>query len=373
MDRSVHGETKKLQSLQVILGHDVPQERLQQVLLASNGSVEYALEIFFHQQEQSQPERQNQSSTASTDPFPLSQDSSSFSNSKSMSACRSHILNAKRMKRSPESPGKRQNSPYKQARLDSFFSAGRNDSRVQGIPDRKETNRYKATLLETHDDKMTGSDIPNKKPFPSYTNNLKYNLSSSSSSPSGDACVEASAERVVMLSNLSFERLAELLQQLAETTKRTVKLHALETFICEIKNSQGIDLARQTQTLTCALELVLGGRTSQPLQISGSAILIALQTSLGVSRNQLSKAYRQCGDLGDLAASYFQKKAFFVTSSVRQLSIVNVAEKMEKIGITAGRDAKQHVILSLLRACQSKTEIRFLVRLLMSNMRVGQI
>jgi DNA ligase-1 len=85
---------------------------------------------------------------------------------------------------------------------------------------------------------------------------------------------------------------------------------------------------------------------------------------------QLSKAYRQYGDLGDSATSFFQKKTFFVTT-VRTLSIVKVYQSLQAIVATDGRDAKQHILLQLMRSCQTKTELRFLVRLLIGNMRVG--
>ncbi|KAL3915032.1 MAG: hypothetical protein SGILL_005836 [Bacillariaceae sp.] len=133
---------------------------------------------------------------------------------------------------------------------------------------------------------------------------------------------------------------------------------------------QGLGLAARAESLTSTLYLILGGRTSKPLNVSGSAVSKGLQLSLGVSRTQLSKAYRQYGDLGDCAANFFQKKSFFVTSS-RHLSVVQVSEGMEKISVTDGRDAKQHVLLGLLRGCQSKIEMRFLVRLLVGNMRIG--
>ncbi len=47
------------------------------------------------------------------------------------------------------------------------------------------------------------------------------------------------------------------------------------------------------------------------------------------------------------------------------------SQGLRNISETDGRDAKQHFLLSLLRACQSKMECRFLVRLLIRNMRIG--
>ena len=87
------------------------------------------------------------------------------------------------------------------------------------------------------------------------------------------------------------------------------------------------DISTKARTISSALELILGGMTSKPLNVSGSAVSKALQTSLGISRNQISKAYRQYGDIGCSAASFFQKKTHFLISSDRhKLSICQVAE-----------------------------------------------
>ena len=69
----------------------------------------------------------------------------------------------------------------------------------------------------------------------------------------------------------------------------------------------------------------------------------------------------------------FKRKHTFCRpqASIRHLSILQVAESLQKICVTDGRDAKQHILNSLLRGCQSKVEIRFLVRLLIRNMRIG--
>jgi hypothetical protein len=125
---------------------------------------------------------------------------------------------------------------------------------------------------------------------------------------------------------------------MTDTTKRLVKLSALETFIREIIESktttnvdsapeERCDVSMRASVLSSALELVLGGITSTPLNVSGSAVSKALQTGLGISRNQISKAYRKYGDIGDCAASFFQKKTHFIIApNRRQLSICQVAE-----------------------------------------------
>jgi DNA ligase-1 len=174
----------------------------------------------------------------------------------------------------------------------------------------------------------------------------------------------------------SFQRLTDTLQQMTDTTKRLVKLAVLETFIRNVIAQHGGDDLDETTTkiLTYSLQLVLGRPSSNdqaPLEVSGSAVSKGLQTILGVSRMQFSRAYRKHGDLGDVAASFFQKRSFFVATKIKYLSIVDVYTALQEIVRTSGRDAKQHIVLQLMRKCQSKTELRFLVRLLVSNMRVG--
>ena len=113
------------------------------------------------------------------------------------------------------------------------------------------------------------------------------------------------------------------------------------------------------------------------MEVSGSLVSKCLQTILGVSRKQLSEGYRATGDLGDAAAKLFtssnsiSKNFFSSTKQVDPLSIVTLIQELDRIVETSGRDAKQRRVTQLLRKCQTKNEIRFLVRLLVSNMRVG--
>jgi DNA ligase-1 len=146
----------------------------------------------------------------------------------------------------------------------------------------------------------------------------------------------------------------------------------------------GVDLDRtnanfaheKARTLTSALELVLGGCTKKPIGVSGSAVSKALTVTQGLSRNQLSKAYRKYGDLGDVAASFFQKRnSFFVSTSSskrsRRLSILQVSRELVRLSETDGSNAKISIVQGLLQKCESRTEIRMIVRLLIANMRIG--
>lgn len=382
---------EKIQRLRAILGDETPSERLEQVLEASNGSIEHAIEIFFHQQQeqhQEEPTRPNQQQLIPS----LSSDNNisettrlspvAFVSKSSISGRRERTNRTKRNPPKVSSPGRGQTSPSKkQARLDSFLSVRdtivtlpSKDSKFTAVEHKQEASALSLTNDED-DDSVQEVDPHPKLSAPKSIANTDTPKAKSSPLSTFNAIPANTAQendRTEIFATVSFERFAEMLQQLTDTTKRTIKLSVLETFIGEIIDMEAVDLSTRAATLTSALELVLGGITSRPLNVSGSAVSKALQTSLGVSRSQLSNAYRQYGDLGDCAASFFQKKTYFVTTSTLQLlSILRVSNGMEKICLSDGRDAKQHIVLDLLRRCQSKTEIRFLVRLLISNMRVG--
>jgi len=220
----------------------------------------------------------------------------------------------------------------KQARLDSFFRV--NSDKALSSPLRTQTN-------EGYTDSSTSSTYLGENCVGKSNTTAAFEktliASDGQSSSSGKILVPASPHGVSSKfkneckvdhsgSLVSFRRLCETLQEMTDTTKRLAKLAALETFIREIihsdtnpnltsNQSRINDVSNRAKTLSSALELVLGGCTSAPLNISGSAVSKALQTSLGITRNQITRAYRQYGDVGDCAASFFQRKTHFVIAS----------------------------------------------------------
>jgi ATP-dependent DNA ligase I len=376
-------DKEKLLQLQAFCG-GITEERAEELLDASNGSLERAVDIFFHQQQQIE------ASISSDNPPPP--------------------LDTKEQVKPVNSPTRstttrpRKKVDKNQAKLDSFFQAESSDkssnpgvddhvvedggasSKVINVDDSEEdepaidlNSAPAVNNLKTEDISIdqeivgfpsTSSLPPNaisspkREALPSLSPPLKKPRSNMASKSTG-------LETEPIKHQVSFLRLSECLQQMADTTKRLVKLDVLQALIQDI--IEHADESERGYVLTCALQLVLGRRSSidhAPMEVSGSAVSKALQTMLGVSRAQLSKGYRATGDLGDSAASLFQKKTFFVTK-IRPLSIVQLYESLEKIVTAEGRDSKQHILLQLLRKCQTKSELRFQVRLLIGNMRIG--
>ena len=382
--------TEKISQLQLIC-EGISIERANQLLEAANGSVERSIDIFLYQQEQELRPRRSSSEQATQAVSPKVQ-SKSPENSPAPIVT---SLSSSSHPSSPPSKGKKKIDP-KQPRLESFFQTNKKRTSLQEENDHVEQPTASIIKIEESSDEETSCNpshigtgpidkcskndsilvsstrkeetISSPKRPPSLTS--PFSIMKKPKSVHGKS-VETTCTDAIQ-HEVSFLRLSEALQQMADTSKRLVKLEALKTLIRDITNHSGE--AERAYILTCALRLVLGRRTSMdqaPLDISGSAVSKALQTMLGVSRMQLSKGYRQYGDLGDSAASLFQRKSFFIAKTVRPLSVVHVSETLEKIVETEGRDAKQHILLQLLGKCQHKSELRFLVRLLIGNMRVG--
>lgn len=377
----------KLSNLRAILGNEIPKARLSQILEASNGSLEHAVDIYFNQMQQlPQCSKRNPKGK-----YP--QKETLFENESSETTVdRRHeeSNNARDLKIPSASPDiNRKIAMNKQARLDSFFRVDSDGAPSFPLPIQKSKGPKRRFDLKTKGGKkpkinasmtrgiidLSSRNAPTSKAIskPASNNLASKEVDVKNENP---ACENP-------VSFLSFQRLCETLQQMSDTTKRLVKIEALQTLIREIIDFKAIvdiniaprencNVSMRASTLSAALELVLGGVTSRPLNVSGSAVSKALQTSLGINRNQISKAYRKNGDIGDCAASFFQKKShFIIASNRRRLSILQVAKGLRDISETNGRDSKQHILLSLLRDCQSKMECRFLVRLLVRNMRIG--
>jgi len=336
------GHNEKLSSLRAILGDEIPAPRLIQILEASNGSIEHAIEIYFGQMQQiSQPV--NEEPKRNISPITASSESRGRPHQTSPNKT---VVYSKRNRGKISSPDNSQKgAKTKQVRLEAFFGVNSNNNTGLSCSKQKTTEGSTKQLNDTTKETISlkTEDLVNTK-SPYSSRRMKITSEPVAKLVNVDVNSKASGlkkpnhDRANSSSLLSFQRLCETLQKMTDTTKRLVKLKAVETLIREIIDSKSntnpssdskekCDISTKARTISSALELILGGITSKPLNVSGSAVSKALQTSLGISRNQISKAYRQYGDIGCSAASFFQKKTHFLISSDRhKLSICQVAE-----------------------------------------------
>eukprot|EP00198_Chlamydomonas_reinhardtii_P008670 XP_001698007.1 predicted protein [Chlamydomonas reinhardtii] len=161
------------------------------------------------------------------------------------------------------------------------------------------------------------------------------------------------------------------LSALSSTTKRLAISDALTNMFRSVLAAAD-DPGRD---LVAALYLVTGRIAPEydktELNVGGATVSGALQAATGASAARLKQLYREHGDLGDVAAACRRTQSTLRNPAPllcgRLLAALRDVAADKGQGVAARRQA---VVLGLLRACRD-VEVRFLVRTLISNLRVG--
>jgi DNA ligase-1 len=309
-------------------------------LVEAGGSIERAVDIYFSQEQQPHQcnaETRAAVSTSSEDAALVAV--ASATNTASIS---SPPPGAKRAKASPK-------SATKQARVSSFFTPTAATTVVSG-----------STGISQPEEVQ-----PKKAPSSVLLPSRKRALPESSKEDSKHAQDE----------RLQYVRLAEVFSRMADTTKRLAKLDALQEVLRNVIDAvggiQGDETSRvdDGRILQYTMELIVG--STLKLQVSGSAVTKAVMSVTGVSSTQLRTAYRQTGDLGDVADKYVRNQRLLVEP--KPLTIESVYKTLVQISAQEGKGSqggRQTLMVKLLRSCRA-SEMRFLVRTLLGNMRLG--
>ncbi|KAK9271968.1 hypothetical protein L1049_002335 [Liquidambar formosana] len=107
------------------------------------------------------------------------------------------------------------------------------------------------------------------------------------------------------------------------------------------------------------------------LNIGGSLVTAALEEACGTNRSKIRDLYNSLGDLGDVAQLCRQTQTLLAPPS--PLLIKDVFSMLRKISVQTGSGStvrKKSLIGNLMRSCREK-EIKFLVRTLIRNLRIG--
>ena len=281
----------------------------------------------------------------------------------------------------------------------------------QSSPEEKPTiNRDRQTAsdnqpkIKAEGEPKIGRNTENEN-FAEYGNgNSPHGSPSPASIASTRARREPSSKGEQVDPRLRYNVLAQAFADATGTTKRNEKLNILKSVLMGVIEAvggiHGDSLSREEHchSLICALELICGkiSLSTKPeasvetvaLQVSGAAVSKAVQTVTGASKNRLREVYRETGDMGDCAAEMFSPgqsvKNFFVANkskvtdqcsttdgaSIRRIHALLQSVATVKPG-TGSQQVRQNLLLQLLRLSTSKQEIRFLVRTLIGNMRLG--
>ena len=211
---------------------------------------------------------------------------------------------------------------------------------------------------------------------PPANKKIKSNHSNESQSLSSD---KDSLTAVVVVtdptSRLNYLLLATCFEEMTGTTKRLAKLDSLKKILTQIIHEVGgIGGTEESRTndgviLAQTMDLILGSHLK--LQVSWSAVSKAVMSVTGASSTQLRQAYQVSGDSGDAAASFMRRQRLLVQP--KSLTIQGVYLTLEEISKCEGQGSQtqRHALMvKLLQSCKAE-EIKFLVRTLLGNMRLG--
>ncbi|KAL9274838.1 DNA ligase 6-like protein, partial [Drosera capensis] len=107
------------------------------------------------------------------------------------------------------------------------------------------------------------------------------------------------------------------------------------------------------------------------LNIGGGLVTTALVEACGTNRNKIRDMYNRLGDLGDVAQECQQTQSLLIPPP--SLLIKDVFSALREISIQSGTGStakRKGIILGLMRSCRDK-EIKFIVRTLVRNLRIG--
>jgi DNA ligase-1 len=166
---------------------------------------------------------------------------------------------------------------------------------------------------------------------------------------------------------MEFRRLAETLDAVAKTTKRNEK------------KAIAAELLKDTQPGEAdVVALFLAGRVfserdERSLNISWRGLMDVVKDLAAVSWKDIEKHYE--GDVGKAVASLLESSEYSVQTSLVQepLSVLSVKEKLDRMASASGKGSarQRRALLTAMLSNASTLEMRYLVALILGDMRTG--
>lgn len=163
---------------------------------------------------------------------------------------------------------------------------------------------------------------------------------------------------------MKYAEVVALYESLAKTTKKLEKTRLLAEFLPQFKG--------HTEWIYLLRGRVFAEYDMREFGISGQLTSKAIAKAAGVSIDVVVEQFRKKGDLGDVAAELLDKKKQHALFS-RHLEVAHVLESLRKLCSIEGSgtvDRKLNIIVELLLSASAE-EARYLVRTLLSDLRVG--
>ncbi len=161
-----------------------------------------------------------------------------------------------------------------------------------------------------------------------------------------------------------YSEFALIYEKLSATSKRLEKIKILAEFIGKLNGTEEFSYLLRGR--------VFPDYDSRELGISTQIVLKAISRATGVSVEEVINLFKKTGDLGNVAFSIFEKHKQNSLFS-KNLSVEHVFTTLRKIGEINGKGAidRKLVLISELLISSKPVEARYIIRTLLSDLRIG--
>ncbi len=166
-----------------------------------------------------------------------------------------------------------------------------------------------------------------------------------------------------------FQSIAELLEKIEATRKRTEMIHIAADFLKSLNPEE----------VEPAVSIILGRAfpkwSQKTLEVSGATLMEILKRVTNVDWNTFSEAFSSTGDVGSAAMAVFEKSKVKRQQVLFEeaLTILEVRRTLEAIADAAGSGSreKKERLLAVLFSQASSLEAKYLVKVFIGEMRTG--
>lgn len=163
---------------------------------------------------------------------------------------------------------------------------------------------------------------------------------------------------------MDYSELATLYEKLESTSKRLEKTKILADFL---KECRGVD-----KIILMVQGLVFPKFEESKIGIASKMVVKALNTATGISNADIEKSWKNTGDLGLTTEELMKRKKqhTLFSESLTVDKVFKNVRKLAEIEGTGSTDIKMKIISELLTSAKP-LEARYIVRLLLEDLRVG--
>jgi DNA ligase-1 len=165
---------------------------------------------------------------------------------------------------------------------------------------------------------------------------------------------------------MQYSELVEVYEKLESTSKRLEKTQILADFLKVLKQRG------KSEWIYLLLGRVVPDYDSREIGISTQLAIKAISHSFGIKEAEVSNRFKKVGDLGKIAEEFAGKRRQS-TLSARKLTIEKVFDNLKKLMSVEGKGSveKKMSLVSELLGNSSSKEAKYIVRTLLSDLKVG--